>query len=350
MPTPPVTAADFVVLVKKSQLVDTKELDAFLQQHEPLPQGVKAVAQEFLKAGLLTKFHVGHLLTGKHRGFLLGHYKILQQIGAGGMGVIFLGEHIGMRRKVAIKVLPQSRAIDPESLQRFYREVRVVAALDHPNIVRAHDASRNNDVHFLVMEYIEGDSLEDRVRKHGPLQALEAAGYIAQAAVGLQHAHERGLVHRDIKPANLLIDKDGVLKILDMGLARFFDDPNDALTRELADGVVIGTADYIAPEQAINSHEVDIRADIYSLGITVYTILKGAAPFAESTVTQKLLAHHTKEPPPVCTFRPDVPEQMSDVIRRMMAKHPEDRYQTPAELVEALSPWATPRFAAAPST
>ena len=351
MPTAPVAAADFVALVQKSGLLSAAQLEDFLKRNSPLPESPKQLAQQFIKEGLLTRFHAAHLLSGKHRGFILGQYKILQQIGAGGMGVIFLGEHVGMGRKVAIKVLPASRAADRESLERFYREARVVAALDHPNIVRAYDANKSaNDVHFLVMEYIEGESLEERVRRKGPLPPQEAASFISQAAAGLQHAHETGLVHRDIKPHNLLLDKNGVIKVLDMGLARFFDDPNDALTRELADGAVIGTADYISPEQAVDSHDVDIRADIYSLGCTFYFLLVGSPPFGESSVTQKLLAHHMKDPTAIHALRPEVPEAMSAVIARMMAKQPDDRYQTPADVIETLAPWTNPRYIPAPST
>jgi eukaryotic-like serine/threonine-protein kinase len=351
MPTAPVAAADFVALVQKSGLLSAAQLDDFLKRNAPLPESPKQVAQLFLKDGLLTRFHAAHLLSGKHRGFILGQYKILQQIGAGGMGVIFLGEHVGMGRKVAIKVLPASRAADRESLERFYREARVVAALDHPNIVRAYDANKSgSDVHFLVMEYIEGESLEERVRRKGPLPPQEAASFISQAAAGLQHAHEKGLVHRDIKPHNLLLDKNGIIKVLDMGLARFFDDPNDALTRELADGAVIGTADYISPEQAVDSHDVDIRADIYSLGCTFYFFLVGSPPFGDSSVTQKLLAHHMKDPTAIHLLRPEVPEEMSAVIARMMAKHPDDRYQSPADVIAAVAPWTNPRYVPAPST
>jgi eukaryotic-like serine/threonine-protein kinase len=191
MPTPPVTAVDFVALVEKSGLLSAEQLDAFRKRNEPLPDSSKLIAQQFVNEGLLTKFHAAHLLAGKYRGFILGQYKILQQIGAGGMGVIFLGEHSGMHRKVAIKVLPASRAADRESRERFYREARVVAALDHPNIVRAYDADKSAGeppIHFLVMEYIEGESLDERMRRKGPLPPAEAASYIAQAAAGLQHA------------------------------------------------------------------------------------------------------------------------------------------------------------------
>src|SRR5207247_730125 len=211
-------------------------------------------------------FQAEQFLAGKWRRFTLGKYKVLERLGAGGMGSVYLCEHKLMRRRVAVKVLPTAKAADPASLERFYREARAVAALDHPNIIRAYDVDHEEDLHFLVMEYVDGLSLQDLVRKSGPLAPATAANYIGQAARGLQHAHEvAGLVHRDIKPGNLIVDRGGTVKILDMGLARFFNDQDDMLTQKY-DENVLGTADYLAPEQALDSHNVDIRADVYSLG------------------------------------------------------------------------------------
>ena len=324
-----------------------RRLDAWTAARVPLPDGADAVADALVADGLLTKFHAKHLLAGRARGFVLGPYRVLDQIGAGGMGVVFLAEHATLKRKVAIKVLPQQRAKDAELLERFYREARIVATLDHPNVVRAYDASAAGNAHFLVMEYVPGENLEAVVRKRGPLPPGEAASLIVQAAHGLQHAHDKGLVHRDIKPGNLLLAPDGQVKVLDLGLARFFaaDAPDDNLTRNLGDGAVLGTADYIAPEQALDSHDVDGRADMYSLGATFYFLLAGKAPFAASTTTQKLLAHQIKEPPSLTTMKRD----LAAVVRMMMAKKPEDRYQTMAELIAALEPFADRFVPAAPT-
>jgi serine/threonine protein kinase len=212
------------------------------------------------------------------------------------MGTVFLCEHTSMRRRVAIKVLPVAKAKDPSYLERFYREARAVAALDHPNIVRAYDIDQDEKLHFLVMEYVDGASLQEIVKRAGPLEPLRAAHYMCQAAFGLQHAHEAaGLVHRDIKPGNILVDRTGAVKVLDMGLARFFHDEEDVLTKKY-DENVLGTADYLAPEQALDSHAVDIRADIYSLGATFYFCLTGKTPFSEGTVAQKLIWHQTRAP------------------------------------------------------
>lgn len=331
-----ISSADFVELVRKSGLAEDR-LDGWLKDNA-LPPQAQATAAKLVQDGLITPFHAKHMLTGKCKGFILGQYKVLDQIGAGGMGVVFVAEHLTMKRQVAIKVLPSDKAKDEEARERFYREARIVAALDHPNVVHAFDVDKSGDTHFMVMEYIEGESLESMLRRKGSLPARDAAEYIAQAARGLQHAHERGLVHRDIKPANLLLDKDGVVKILDMGLGRFFEESSN-LTTELCSGSVIGTADYMAPEQAVNSHDVDIRADIYSLGITLYALLTGQPPYASSTVAQKLLAHHMRQPEPIQTKRPDVPEELSDIVMKMLAKQPWDRYQTPVEVADALSDW-----------
>jgi serine/threonine protein kinase len=349
MAAAPTSSVDLLELVRKSGLVEKSNLDSWLQGNPDLPEKVDALAARLVKDGVLTRFHAKHMLTGKYRGFIIGQYKVLQQIGVGGMGVIFLAEHMGMKRRVAIKVLPAERVNDPESLERFYREVRVAAALDHPNIVRAYDADNSGDIHFMVMEYIEGESLEQLVRCKRRLPIEDAADYISQAACGLQHAHDRGLIHRDIKPGNLILEKTGDLKILDMGLARLFQDQS-TLTVDLGHGAAIGTADYMAPEQAINSHDVDIRADIYSLGVTLYTLLTGQPPFANEPMTQKLLAHQVRQPMPLSIVRPEVPEAMSAAVEKMMAKRPADRYQIPEMIVEALEPWAKPRFIAASPT
>src|SRR5205085_9868735 len=227
---------------------------------------------------------------------------------------------------------------DHAALERFYREARAIAVLDHPNLVRAHDIDQDGTLHFLVMEHVDGLSLHDLVKRIGPLDPLRACHYVYQAAIGLEYAFETaGLVHRDIKPANVLVDRAGTVKILDMGLARFFRDEQDVLTKKY-DETVLGTADYLAPEQATDSHTVDIRADIYGLGCTFYFTLTGRPPFPEGSVAQKLIWHQSKQPTPIRELRPDVPAAVVAVVEKMMAKDPAARYQTPAELAAALDP------------
>jgi serine/threonine protein kinase len=337
----PATIDEFLGLVRKSQVVDEKALQEFLQRlrgASGVPDSPGAMASSMVRAGLLSHFQAEQLMQGKWRGFFIGRYRILEMLGSGGMGNVFLGEHAHMHRLVAIKVLPFEMAKNPSTLQRFYREARAGAALDHPNIVRSYDIDQNERLHFLAMEYVDGASLQEIVKRHGALAPLRACHYIRQAAHGLQHAHEQGLIHRDIKPGNLLLDRAGTVKILDMGLARFLHDKEDNITRKY-DETVLGTADYFSPEQAIDSHTVDIRADIYSLGATFYFLLTGHPPFEEATMVQKLLWHQTKQPKSIKTYRNDVPDGVLAIIDKMMAKKADDRYQTPGEVVAALAPW-----------
>jgi serine/threonine protein kinase len=297
------------------------------------------LADELVHAGFLTGFQAEKLLAGKWRGFLIsGKYRLLHRVGAGGMGAVYLCEHVLMQRQVALKVLPLADADDPSALDRFYREARAIARLDHPNIVRAHDIDREGKLHFLVLEYVDGCNLYDLVKSRGALSIERAAHYIRQAALGLQHAHEAGLVHRDIKPGNLLLDRQGNVKLLDLGLARFFHEEENAPPREWERGSALGTADYIAPEQVEDSM-VDIRADIYSLGATFYYLLAGRGPFHDGTTHQKLMWHQVRLPKPIRVRRPEVPEEMARVLEKMMAKDPEKRFQVPLETAAALEPW-----------
>jgi serine/threonine protein kinase len=346
----PAANTDLLELIGKSGLLDDKRLEAHvlkLRAAGTLPSEPGQLANQLIRDGFLTHFQAEQLLQGKWRRFTIGRYKVLERIGSGGMASVFLCEHKLMRRRVAVKVLPTAKAADPASLERFHREARAVAALDHPNIVHAYDIDQDENLHFLVMEYVDGASLQDLVKRSGPLSLPRAAQYIHQTALGLEHAHAAGLIHRDIKPANLLVDRLGTVKILDMGLARFFNDEDDILTKKY-DDQVLGTADYLAPEQAVDSHAVDVRADIYSLGATFYFLLTGRTPFGEGTVTEKLMWHQTRRPQPVTEFRTDVPEEIARLIDTMMAKFPEQRLQLPRDVVAALADWA--RTPVAPPT
>jgi serine/threonine protein kinase len=338
----PSTAVQFLELAYKSGLLDRPHFQAYLERRRaagPLPEAPRALANRLMRDGLLTRFQVEQLLLGRWRNFILsGKYKVLGPLGSGGMGQVFLCEHQVMRRRVAVKVLPTSRSSNPVSLERFHREARAVAQLHHPNIVSGHDVDRDGKLHFLVMEYVDGSTFHKIVRDRGPMSCLRAAHYVRQAALGLQHAHEAGLVHRDIKPSNLLLERTGTVKILDMGLARFFHDESDDLSKWHLDRP-LGTTDYMAPEQALDSHAADIRADIYSLGGTFYFVLTGQSPFQEGTTLEKMISHQIRQPRPIRELRPEVPDGQAAVIDRMMAKEPARRYQTPAEVAEALAPW-----------
>ncbi len=282
---------------------------------------------------------------------LLAHprYRVLGPIGSGGMGAVYKAEHLFMERAVALKVVGRELTADPALVARFVREVKAAARLVHPNIVHAYDADQAGGVHFLVMEYVEGQSLDKVVRERGPLPAAEACDYVRQAALGLQHAHEQGMVHRDVKPHNLMLTPDGRVKVLDFGLARFALEALPPASRA-ADGggrasltqagAVMGTPDYIAPEQARDARAADGRADIYSLGFTLYFLLSGRVPFPDESSFAKIIAHLERSPRPLGELRRDLPAGLLRAVERMTAKDPAKRYQTPAEAAAALAPFA----------
>lgn len=339
------TADSFLNLLKHSGLIEVDRLNHVLNDLKGADVNfgdAREIANALVSRQVLTRWQADKLLQGK-RGFFLGKYRLKSLLGKGGMSSVYLAEHVLMRRPCAIKVLPTKRVDDSSYLARFHREAQAVAALDHPNIVRAYDVDqqkeKNADIHFLVMEYVKGHSLQDLVMNHGPLGFLEAADYIRQAAAGLEHAHQAGLVHRDVKPGNLLVDKAGTVKVLDLGLARFFNEGNEASLTLSNDERVLGTADYLAPEQALDSHGVDHRADIYSLGCTLYFLLTGHPPFTEGTLAQRLMCHQTRRPPAITIDRPDAPPSLVAIVERMMAKRADDRYPTADDVRAALESW-----------
>ncbi len=338
----PAACEELIQLIRKSGMVEEPKLTAYLQRRERaggLPADAREAADEMVRDGILTYFQTEQFLLGKWRGFTIGKFKLLERVGIGGMGQVFLCEHMFMKRRVAIKVLPPAKAEQPAALGRFYREARAAGSLEHPNIVRTHDIDQDGNLHFIVMEYVDGSNLLDVVKRFGPLHLGRAVEYARQVAVGLDYAFRNGIIHRDIKPGNVLIDRHGMARILDMGLARFYKDQTDLLTVKYDDKVVLGTADYVAPEQVANSHAVDVRADIYALGASLYFLLAGHPPFPTGTVSQKLLWHRTKEPTPIRQVRPDVPEGLAAAVAKMMAKDPNRRFQTPAEVAEELARW-----------
>lgn len=257
------------------------------------------------------------------------------------MGQVFKAFHVGMDRIVAIKIIPKDRLSNPVAVSRFYREVRAVAKLSHPNIVIAFDVSQVRDTHFLAMEYVEGIDLAKFVQQSGPLPVAKACDYIRQAALGLQHAHEKGLVHRDIKPGNLMVarphpEEPPVIKILDFGLSHIESESTRGERLTQLVGNIVGTVDYIAPEQADNARTADIRADIYSLGCSLFYLLTGQPPFHYDDDVEKISARMMGDAPPVRESRPDVPHALEQVLAKMLARNRDSRYQTPGELAKAL--------------
>ncbi|MGL6073577.1 MAG: protein kinase domain-containing protein [Fimbriiglobus sp.] len=340
MTSSPITTEKFLELLKRSGVVTEGVIQEFTE-HPPFMASAQAMASALIKAGHLTTFQAKLLLAGKHRGLVLGNYKLLDQIGRGGMGTVYLAEHTSLKRRAAVKVLASDQATTTIGTERFYREAQSAAALDHPNIVKVYDVGQFGNVHYIAMEYVDGQTLAQLIDKNGPLHFATAADYIAQAAAGLQEAGDKGFVHRDIKPENLIVDKLGVVKILDMGLTRHADDEGGSrLTAVIDPNSVVGTPDYIAPEQALNL-PVDIRTDIYSLGVTFFALLTGKPPFT-GTTAQKLLQHQLKEAPSLGAIKAKAPPEIEPIVAMMMAKKPEDRFQQPAEIIESLAPWLSP--------
>jgi predicted Ser/Thr protein kinase len=269
-------------------------------------------------------------------------YRVLRELGRGGMGVVYHAEQTMMDRQVAIKVISAALLASPDALERFRREVRAAARLVHPNIVVAYDAEQAGDLHMLVMEFVEGLSLAEVLRRKGQLPIAHACLYTRQTALGLQHAFEHGMVHRDIKPQNLMLTPKGQVKILDFGLAKLASerDNSHGLTAAHA---YMGTPEYSAPEQARDARSAGIQADIYSLGCTLYCLLAGRPPFQGGSAVQTILAHMEEAPPPLPELRPDVPAGLWAIVQRMLAKDPAQRYQKPAEVAQALAPFCKVR-------
>jgi serine/threonine-protein kinase len=341
----------FLANLRRSGLVTEGEL-ARLLPRLPAGDAADAVASGLVGLGVITRFQAERLLTGRAAGFLLGEYRILDQLGRGAMGRVFKAEHRIMGRLVALKVLAPQLLKTERARDLFHREVRAFARLVHPNIVTAYDASASANRYYLVLELVDGPNLDQLVRGEGPLAVDQACEYVRQVADGLQCAHALGMVHRDIKPANLLLqrpgrdgDSPGVIKISDFGLARLHhpDSPADSDgfgTIIAKANTVMGTPDFLSPEQSRCLHRADIRSDLYSLGCTFYFLLTGQVPFPGGTTLDKLIRHTTDAPRPLVELRPDVPTRVADVVHKLLAKSPDDRFQTPAELAATLAPFA----------
>ena len=333
------SAKNLLKNLEKSGIADQEELRSSLKSLSEKYRGEKVGSEELvahlIESGIITKWHADKLLAGKYKGFFLDKYKLLGHLGSGGMSSVYLAESKSTGQKRAIKVLPKSKISDKSYLDRFYREGRAAASLNHPNIVRVYDINNVGDTHFLVMEYVKGKDLYETVRDDGPLSIEDAVDALIQCCQGLVHAHDKGMVHRDIKPANLLRTESGSVKILDLGLALFRVEGEESLT-VLHNEKVMGTADYLSPEQAVNSHDVDHRADIYSLGCTLYFLVTGRPPFNKGTLAQRIAMHQSKEPDSILESRSDCPQQLINIFEKMVRKKPAERYGNCREVIAAL--------------
>lgn len=356
------TVDSLIEALRGRPILQPDQFDQLTREHGPASKDTQELARTLIKLRWLTIYQAKKLVSGKADELTIGPYVILDKLGEGGMGKVYKAMQLSLGRVVALKVVRGQLLRNEIALKRFQREVRAAAKLKHPNIVTVFDADQVGDRHFLVMEYMAGIDLSRMVKERGPLPVGMACSVVRQAALGLQSAHDAGFIHRDIKPSNLLIASDNkgqftvrsAVKILDMGLARLqSDEPaGDKISTELTStGTVIGTPEFMSPEQAKNSSAVDHRSDLYSLGCTFYYLLTGDSPFPNGTPLEKLLQHQMDPPRPVQLIRLELPPEVSTIVHTLLAKRPEERFQSGAALAHALEPWCLegPTSTAAPT-
>jgi serine/threonine protein kinase len=328
----------FLDRLRASGLLSDVQLDELSRCPEADDSSPTSLARVVYQRGWLSRFQLHTIAAGRTAELTVGTYALLDRLGEGGMGTVYKALHQRMKRVVALKVIRKDRLANPLAFKRFFKEAELAAQLSHPNIVLAYDAGQDGPTHYFAMEYVEGVDLSHLVKEQGPLPAPLACEYIRQAALGLQHAHEKGLVHRDIKPSNLFVSRataGDVVKVLDFGLARLRHGDDTGMTRA---GHTVGTADYMSPEQALDSKAADVRADLYSVGCTLYYLLTGTTPFPSGELAQVLVHHQLRKPPPLAERGVAAPAGVQAVLDRLLAKDPADRYPTPAELAQDLAP------------
>ena len=353
------TTGNLIEALRTYRLVSAEQYRQLLTNLHGKGGDARPLAKQLVQRGLLTVYQINRLFAGHGKELAIGNYRVLDRLGQGGLSTVYKARHVEYDLTVALKIIRPEVLTNVEGRQQFLQEIEAMARLDHPNIVQFCDADQHETTCYFAMEYVDGIDLGKQVRLSGPAPLHEACDYVRQAALGLQHAHERNIVHRDIKPVNLFLSvvrgpsslvkdkqrtkKSYCVKIIDWGLAglRCPRGAGQELLETLSKGLV-GTADYLSPEQARNAATVDIRGDIYSLGCTFYYLLTGQPPFPGGSLMQKILKHQQAEPAPVESFRGDMPPALSVILGRMLAKNPDDRYQTPAALALALVPFTRP--------
>jgi serine/threonine-protein kinase len=352
------SVSNFVDMLGRCRLLEPTQFDELTRALQPRFREAQPLAKELLQRGWLTPYQVNQLFQGRGGDLVLGSYVLLERLGEGGMGQVYKARHRRLGRLVALKLIRKERLANPAAVLRFHREIQAAAQLAHPNIVMAYDADAADGVHFYTMEFVEGTTLGRLVLSSGALPVPLACECARQAACGLAHAFDRGLVHRDVNPTNLMLTwtsptsnpqpsvsaerhvkanwgaHNPLVKVLDMGLARVHSNEDGKPITQF--GILMGTPDFIAPEQARDARQADTRSDLYSLGCTLYFLLTGMVPFPGGTRMEKVLRHQSEVARPLEELRSGIPPAVSAVVRRLMAKRPEERYHTPAELVAVL--------------
>lgn len=333
-------ASRFYRAALQSGLIDEAGLEACWEQIPPekrTPDAIdRRLARQAITMGRITLWQAQQLMAGRSTGYRIDKYILLDLLGRGGMGRVYLAKDVRLNRRVALKILSQERMNNPRAIARFQREAKVGAQLQHEHLVRVYDEGDSGGVRYLVMEYIEGKNIGQLIGEQSAIPWPTAARLARQVALGLEHAQLKGLIHRDVNPCNILVTVDGTAKLTDLGLAIDLAD-QDNVTR---DGATVGTFDYVSPEQARHSRSVDTRADVYSLGCTLFHMIAGRVPFPVTSLPEKLYAHQLHDPEPLNELVPGVPEGLADVVRKMMRKRPEERQQSPMEVAQALEPYA----------
>jgi serine/threonine protein kinase len=346
---------DYSALLAKSKLLSAEEVEAYCKRWKDEARGTDEQVESFCKFLIsnkaVTEWQAAMVRRGRADGFFIAEYKILDRIGKGQMGGVYKAAH-KLGQIVALKILPGSKAKDQHILGRFQREARLLTQLDHPNVVRAFQVGESNGINYIAMEFLEGETLDEILTRRKRLPWAETIRLIQQALEGLQHLYEKRMIHRDIKPANMMLVPapgkqdatwDSTIRILDIGLGReLFDEdtPEGQIETQLTvEGSVLGTPDYLAPEQAKDARSADIRADIYSIGCVLFHCLCGRPPFPEANIMSQMLKHATEKPPPIASIVSDVPPALQSIMDSMLAKFPDDRYATPAAVSEALKPF-----------
>lgn len=338
----PVTGTEFFKLLEKSGLLTQDQCQRVGQRYSlPQTQSPQQIAELLVTERVLTPFQAERLLEGRYRGLVIDGYRIREVLGFGGMGCVYIAEEPTGERKVAVKVLSTEHALDAGMLARLKLEAAAGMRIHHPGIIRTHRLASTGAVHYLVMDLVRGISLHELVALHGPLKYTMACDIGLQAAEALHAAHQAGIIHRDIKPANFLVESSGQARVLDFGLAMIADTSDDEFSLSMVFGHdCLGTPDYISPEQSLDSRKVDPRADVYSLGATLFVALTGKVPFPDKSNKAKLEAQRTRPARNVCELKPEIPAEVGAIIQRMLEKDPARRYQSAAEVADALRPFA----------